>query len=283
MIYRYFSWVFIVIFLIGCDAESNREIQVLERHVRLVTKYSDASSGYDDPDGLRMKEFLECWVDQTARYAEKERIPWVERYSDVYEPIDFERLPTSLRNFWRNVSSIGWMSLYELDGERRFLNVKSYQMLKSRDLNHYSVLKSDSENFDLEDGLYYMYNRGQDDLGPGGRDVEDLLIVGEERDSVFISLIANERSRDCEYQAYWYSPHRGGVRVKSFAHLLVHLYLHDYQVVNDRDASMGHIYFFDGDWGDTCVPLLFDEAEIASWSVQASGRWGSLFGEIERN
>ena len=248
-----------------------------------VEKYSNMISGYIDVDGERMRSFLECWREQTKNYADRENIPWVSKYTDRYQAHELEKLPVSFRNFWKVVSDVGWMSLYDLGEERRFLKIREHDYLKAKDHEYYQIFIETIAGYQDPDYKYYVYNKNQDDLGPTKRDIDNLLIVGSGRDSVIIGIIDNERSLDGEYQAYWYSPHQFGVRVKSFAHLLVHLYLQEYQYINSLDDSMDHIYFFDGDWGDTCVPLLFDEAEIASWSVQAPGRRGSLFGEIERN
>ena len=272
-----------VVLITGCHDQTTTQQRGEIVEMGSFTKYSQMNSGYHDPDGSRMQQFLECWREQTVRYAKLKDIKWTNKYTkqDLSEAQFI--LPPSLRNFWRYAPEIGWMSVYDLEEERRFDDPKNYDYMQNKDTEYYRVMLESVDESDTPNSDYYTYNKDQREYGPYAFNVNHLLLIGKEYDSAFSALIDNEKSIDGEFQAYWYSPHQAGTRVKSFAHLLVHLYLEEYKNLNEGDSSAGYIYFFEGDWNDTCVPLLFDEDEIKSWGVSERGTFGSMFGEIERD
>lgn len=257
----------LVIMLLGCDGQGSNSFKSSRKGIITMQgiAYSEMSSGYEDSDGSKMKIFLECWRKEVFEYAKKNNMFYESKYNYKYEEGELINLPNSLKNFLKYASLVDWVSIYDLEIGRRFLGPMDYRNLRSYDESHYDVLAKYAEDYRQSDHDYYLYNQNQDDLGPSGRNVHDLFVIGEGVDSMFISLISNEKSLDGEFQAYLYSPHEAGVRLKSFAHLLVHFYLHDYQLIKGGNVSVGHIYYFDGNWDDTCVPLIFDQDEIDSW------------------
>lgn len=277
-----------------------------------VTKYAEMHSGYRDPDGARMEAFLRCWKQQT--------IDWVAANSEMqdaaaalagrYQTQDaLDALPPSAQNFWRAAGKIDWLNTYDvieekfrkpeqkecqnapfcprpapmLEGDGRLvLEPSKIKPLKKFDPLWPDFLKAEAPPR-ASDREYYRYNSSQDwDLRLS--DFDDLLVYGfSSGDETTYGEIHNEKSLDGEYQFLFHSLEGVIFRVKSFAHLLVDFYLAEY-----RDAKSGgdgtpadwHIYSFSGDWNKTCVPLLFDADEIASW--QAGRRPAPSFGDIEK-
>ena len=229
------------------------------------TKYSEMHSGYRDPDGARMEAFLRCWKEQTLQWAQKNgKQDAAAALAGRYQTQDaLDALPPSAQNFWRVAGKVDWFSMYEVkeEGAVRFWAPSHIKPFGEHDAKWLEILSELSNSPDEE---YYQYNRTQD-LASRQSDFQDLLVYGHEGKSFVYGEIHNEQSLDGERQFLIYGVHSFGKRFKSFAHMLAVFYLEEYQYVRRRDASLGHIYFFDGDWNKTCVPLLFDADEIASW------------------
>lgn len=258
--------------LSGCgisEPEPQREMMELDMP---VAPYARIDSGYHDPDGARMSEFLQCWTAETRQYASAQGIEWVERYRETapFPDAFADRLPVSYVNFWQTAPRIGWMGYFDLASHARFYAPGDIALLKDGMRDYYDVFVDLRNDYEGPESSFYAYDRDQSTLGFMGRELDDVLVVGDDGDGEFSSLVFGERSLDGEYQAVHYGPQIFGTRVKSFAHLLVHFYLNDHERFAGRDPSMGHIYAFEGNWNDTCVPLLFDRKEIDTWGA---GHW----------
>lgn len=233
-------------------------------------KYSDMQSGYHDPDGVRMRNFLACWKEQTMNFKNIERSDEFTGYDGNF--VDKEetrrKLTPSILNFYKEAKRIGWFSAFDLEYGNRFKNIDDIDQFNAVEPMGYEILKSGLGDVSPPDHEYYIYNRSQTSKSGSvfrGRDFDSMMNLGGEGEGVIYNVITNERSADGEYQVLFYSPHGLAIRFKSFAHLLVNLYLEEHQRSKGLDASMGHIFYFKGDWKDTCVPLLFDMDEIESW------------------
>lgn len=250
------------------------------------TKYAEMHSGYRDPDGARMEAFLRCWKEQTMQWAQKNgKQEATAALAGRYQTQDaLDALPPSAQNFWRAAGKVDWFSIYDIEYlgekefERRLWLPSQIKPFKEFDAGWMEIIK-ETNSGDSPDERYYQYNTTQD-LAERLSDFENLLVYADEGVSAIYGEIHGEQSLDGERQFKYNDSHRGQNRYKSFAHLLATWYLEEYQLVHGRDTSLGHIYFFDGDWNKTCVPLLFDADEIASW--QAGRLPASSFGEIEK-
>ena len=251
--------------LLSCKGQVETERKV--SMTAPVVKYKDMHSGYRDPDGARMEAFLQCWKKQTVQWAEANNMQKAgEAAQGRYQGKGAEQLPLSVANFWRAAKSTDWISIYDVKKGRRFFEPQEIKLFKDKDPGHFRVLTRNEDDFSVPDRDYYIYNNLQNSP-VSTPDISAYWVYGEEADSVFYGEIRREKSVDGECQFIFYGPHGPVIRFKSFAHMLVNFYLEEYQFVKRRDESMGHIYYFDGDWGRTCVPLLFDADEIASWQV----------------
>lgn len=246
------------------------------------THYAAMHSGYRDADGARMSAFLQCWKEQTLQWARANgKQDAVAALAGRYTTDDaLDALPPSAQNFWRAASRVDWLSIYDIENigeewERRLWLPSRIKPFKEFDPGWLDILREDFS--DSPDEQYYQYNTTQS-WAERLSDFENLLVYSDEDVSVVNGEICGEQSLDGERQFKSYDSHRGQSRYKSFAHLLATFYLTEYQQVHGRDRSLGHIYHFRGDWAKTCIPLLFDADEIASW--QAGRLPASGLGEL---
>ncbi|MBQ9578390.1 MAG: hypothetical protein IJR28_02530 [Ottowia sp.] len=256
------------------------------------TKYSEMHSGYRDADGARMEAFLRCWKEQTLRWAqENDMQEEAAALAGRYKTQDaLDALPPSAQTFWRAAAKVDWLSQYDVLAKkfaepepepcketpffprpkpqneaalRRFLEPSKIKPFKEHDPEHLAILRQHPPRHAL-DWEYYRYNRHQE-WSLRLSDFEDLRVYGDDNDSALYGEIHNEQSLDGEYQFLYYHLEGFEFRVKSFAHLLADFYMEEYQEATGRLRGDGHIYEFRDNWNKTCVPLLFDADEIASW------------------
>lgn len=229
-------------------------------------------SGYRDSDGARMHNFLACWKQQTTHFVDTRGQNTLYNATSIAE--HNEKLTPSVLNFYREASRVGWLSAFDAKHKNRFKSIGDIKLFKESEPLSYEILKASPPENNPPDAQYYVYNKSQSgDLDSLIRwnELDSMLNIGGEGHGIIYNLIPNEKSLDGEFQALFYSPHGLIVKFKSFAHLLVNLYLEEYQRLRGLDGSMGHIFYFKGDWKDTCVPLLFDMEEIESWKERVPG------------
>lgn len=253
--------------LLACENQNPMETERKAPAIPLpFTQYAKMHSGYRDADGARMEAFLRCWKEQTLQWAQENgKQDAAAALAGRYQTQDaLDALPPSAQNFWRAAGKVDWLPLYELkvEGAIRFWPPSHIKPFREHDAEWLEILTQSEWN--APDERYYQYNRTQD-LAARSTDFYDLLVYGHEGKSFVYGEIHNEQSLDGERQFLTYGVHSFGKWFKSFAHMLAVFYLEEYQHAHGRDASLGHIYYFNGDWNQTCVPLLFDADEIASW------------------
>ena len=229
-----------------------------------IVQYKDRHSGYQDPDGTKMQAFLQCWKQQTIEWATEQKMQ--QKMATVqgrYQDKNAENLPPSVVHFWQAANQLDWFSIYDIKEEKpRFFAPSEIKYLKEIMPEDYQILKETRSVATVD--RYYIYN--SDQWAISAADIDDYVVYGTEGHGVFYGEIRNEQSLDGEYQFIFWSPgNQLSIRFKSFAHLLANFYLEEYQLVNKKDTSFGHIYYFKDDYNKTCVPLLFDADEIATW------------------
>ena len=227
-------------------------------------------SGYHDPDGARMKNFLACWKEQAMNFRYREKSDEFTGYENNSADGDkFQgKFTPSILNFYKEAKQIGWFSAFDVEYGNRFKNIDNINKFSVAEPMDYEILKSIFGDEDPPDYRYYIYNKSQGGSSSDlyrGRDFDAMLTIGGEGQGIIYNAISNEKSLDGEYQIFYYDPHNSAIRFKSFAHLLVFLYLGEYQKLRKNNGSFGGMFGFKGDWKDTCVPLLFDMNEIESW------------------
>ena len=233
------------------------------------TKYADMHSGYRDPDGARMEAFLRCWKEQTLRWAEKNgKQKEAAALAGRYQTQDaLDALPPSAQNFWRAAAKVDWFGIYELEyfgdksWERRLWQPSHIKPLSEYDPEGYKMFIA--EGLHSPDSEYYQYHKNSIQ-GQRTSDFKQMLVYGYDFNTFYYGIVHGESSLDGEYQSITIG-HGDMERFKSFAHLLANFYMQDYQQAYGHGTTRGHLYYFGGDWNKTCVPLLFDADEIASW------------------
>lgn len=265
-------WVVVAIILLWfyrhMSHNDNAEPTSLENEKAVMTapivQYKDRHSGYQDPDGTKMQAFLQCWKQQTIEWATEQKMQ--QKMATVqgrYQDKNAENLPPSVVHFWQAANQLDWFSIYDIKEEKpRFFAPSEIKYLKEIMPEDYQILKETRSVATVD--RYYIYN--SDQWAISAADIDDYVVYGTEGHGVFYGEIRNEQSLDGEYQFIFWSPgNQLSIRFKSFAHLLANFYLEEYQLVNKKDTSFGHIYYFKDDYNKTCVPLLFDADEIATW------------------
>jgi len=217
----------------------------------LVVPLSQMNSGYiGDPE--RMTRFLRCWQKEVG--------------AEAVQPTDFgvtipatdPRLPRSLRDFHVAKAQIRFRSLYEQSnpGTERYADPRALVPFKQFSEADFSNWKSAFAGMNEPDASYFRYDRSQQ--GFRERDLDSMLVAGAETGGAFYLLIPRNTTRDGESEALFL--HHGGLvsRYKSFAHLLASLYLEERERFAGRDPSLGHLYYFPGRLGETCVSHVID-------------------------
>lgn len=193
------------------------------------------SSGYI---GSRqtMGEFLRCWKGEVGLGNAANEITSAEPASN---------LPPSMLDFEVARREEGFKSLYEVKfpSEARFALHDSLRLFSKAYPKDYKVWSEAFEGVEVVDSDYYRYDKDQGVFRY--RDLPRMKVVGQEREGVFYLLNPENVMADGECEIVLL--HHAGliVRFKSFAHLLVHLYLEEQEYFAGRDASKGHLYYFD--------------------------------------
>lgn len=258
--------VLALVLILSCGCADRQNEVSGDIRMEKFMKYSQMQSGYHDPDGAKMRQFLACWKDQTQEWKKKNGLTGGGYYADVDDVSEGFYLPPSARNFFNLAAELDWYSIYDLEEGRRFLKPSEARYFKDAMPMDYGILKEGFGDFHVDDRNYYLWNKNSQNHEIRGKDIDRYVVFGGEGSGIFYAQIAGEVSLDGETQFFFYSPHGGGERFKTFAHLLANFYLEEYQQVRDLDISMGNIYYFE-DWDKTCVPILFDKDEIKSWGV----------------
>lgn len=202
-----------------------------------------------------MRSFLECWSKEVDAYlgmraAGAREVP-------SFATVD-PRLPLSARHFFDASTHAGFRSLYERTvSAERFADPTGLRPFKDAYPDQFRNWQLAFGNIDEPDARYYKYDKSQPPMR--GRYLPNMLVLGHEEGGAFYLLIQEEKTVDGENEIMFL--HHGGliVRFKSFAHLLVHLYLEEHEKMAGRDPSQGHIYFFPGNnMGQTCAKFVID-------------------------
>lgn len=213
-------------------------------------KLSEVRSGYTGSPSS-MEAFLMCWAREVG-------IQLGAISGDPAPNLD-PRLSKSALDFVAAARRIGFKSLYDqrAPGADRFADPSQLQLFSQAFPADYQIWQTAFRGIDIPDDKYYLYQKGQE-TAFRGRQLPTMLVIGSERGGTFYLLIPDEKTIDGENETLIL--HHGGliVRFKSFAHLLVHLYLEEREFHAGRDASLGHLYHFPGSLRDTCAKLVID-------------------------
>ena len=221
--------------------------------MKTLSKLEPRRSGYIGSSNL-MADFLNCWRREVDLKAPSD-IQAEESIEASVSPV----APQSLRDFSQARRATRFRSAYEIEhpGQTRFVDLSELQPFRIVSPFDYGTWKVTWGSIAIPDNEYYRYDKTQrSDFR--GRDLESMLVVGGELGGAFYLLLPNERTADGEAEVLLL--HHGGliVRFKSFAHLLVHLYLEERERAAGRDASLGHLYYFPGRLSDTCAQRIIE-------------------------
>lgn len=216
-----------------------------------VVPLSQRVSGYVG-DADRMASFLRCWQRDIGASPTAEPAPAAPAaQADA-------RLPKSARDFLVAKERVRFRSLYEIKtGDAgRFAQTNPLTSFKHFSPQDFAGWKASWGDLNPPDPTYFLYDKRQQ--GFRGRDLDGMLVVGAEAGGAFYLLIPAYRTQDGETEAMFL--HHGGLitRYKSFAHLLVGLYLEERERQAGRDPSLGHLYHFPGRLADTCAREIID-------------------------
>ena len=244
--YLYFAALLLAVGLTACQQRSS-----VETSTASAVPLSQMSSGYIG--GVdRMLNFLRCWQRDIG-------VPSTGGISTSTAAAEVDsRLPQSARDFLIARAQLEFRSLYELKtgDSRRFADSAVLMTFKQFSPQDFANWKSALSDINTPDDSYFLYDKRQQ--GFRGRDLESMLVVGSEMGGAFYLLIPVYSTKDGEKEAMFL--HHGGliVRYKSFAHLLLGLYLEERERHAGRDPSMGHLYHYPGRLAETCAREIID-------------------------
>lgn len=240
-----------VLSLVGCSPEIGPKVQTKLEGVKMGgTPFGAMESGYRGTVDA-MQNFLSCWKAEMHKNVVPNEvvIPKPKVTSSSWT------LPPSFVHFHTAANNVGFKSLYDTgQSTSRFLDVNSVKLFRDHAPSDFKVWKDAYGAMSGADEAYYRYDKTQSrGIRLRGSYLDTMLVVGVEHGGAYFLLIPNELSKDGEYEAQIL--HHGGliVRFRSFAHLLAHLYLEEREKLNNRDPSLGHLYFYPRPLSETCV------------------------------
>jgi hypothetical protein len=244
-------WLAALLFVFGCEPSPSAPMVERRQLTGDVVKLSQQISGYKGTSEA-MNGFLECWNKEVNAHmgGVEGAVPALRAIAE-FDP----RLPRSARQFFDVSGRGGFRSLYERTvSDKRFADPTNLRLFKEaypNDFNNWLLAFGD---IDEPDATYYRYDKDQAPMR--GRYLPNMLVLGHEEGGAFYLLIQEEKSADGENEVLFL--HHGGliVRFKSFAHLLVHLYLEEHEKMAGRDPAHGHLYFFPGNIAETCARFV---------------------------
>lgn len=245
--------IWVVAFVLMCGCEPSPPATVLRDQLTGDgMKLSQQASGYRGAlEGMR--NFLECWSKEVdAHLGKRTAGPLKAPNLTSVDP----RLPLSARHFYASKHP-GVRSLYERTvSAERFADPTALRPFKDAYPDQFGNWQLAFGDIDEPDARYYRYDKSQPPMR--GRYLPNMLVLGHEGGGAFYLLIQEEKTVDGENEIMFL--HHSGlmVRFKSFAHLLVHLYLEEHERMAGRDPAQGHIYFFPGNMGETCAKFIID-------------------------
>ncbi len=207
------------------------------------------------------RSVLQCW-DSEIKLALPSHIPFLFVAAPT-KKLDLE-LPPSYRDFVA-AGGLGFKRLYDYqypheDYPKPFLDLEAVQLFSGRSPQDHDMWTSVSQGSDDPLGkAYFSYDKKGSRLYRMS-ELSAMLAVGEEPNGGFYLLNPLHKTVDGEWEAMLLHPKiPGAIRFKSFAHLVAHIYLEDHGIIHKLGGEQQHLYYFTGEWRDTCLSRIIEK------------------------
>lgn len=241
----------------GCDLAGSENQKKNEVEVEVLPDRNSTYKGSSEA----WRSVLQCWDSEMQTALNSHVLPLsLDASTKNIDP----KLPPSYRDFVA-AGGLGFKRLYDHQYPHEgypkpFLDLEEVQLFSGRSPQDHDMWISVSQGTDHPLGnAYFSYDKKGSRLYRMS-ELSAMLAVGEEPNGGFYLLNPLHKTVDGEWEAMLLHPKiPGAIRFKSFAHLVAHIYLEDHGIIHKLGEEQQHLYYFTGEWRDTCFSRIIEK------------------------